>query len=149
VDGVARAVPAKVGKFCAVVKPVINRGLLGREIRPGQSGLAWNWRRHRGNAIQVKPVKVIQAGGHQRKCSDTAGRKIGDPEEVRGKGINGWFCLVLFVVADGRYLASRWVSPGLACEQARQDEAVAYLVDTVHGTTDEFIRAGLVISKDA
>lgn len=83
------------------------------------------------------------------RCGDTAGRKISDLKEARGVGIDGWFCHVLFVIADGRYLASCWVSPGLAREQARQDEAVAYLADTVHGMADECVRAGLVIGKDA
>jgi hypothetical protein len=70
-------------------------------------------------------------------------------EEARGKGVDGWFYLVLFVVANGGYLASCGVSPGLARKQARQDETVAYLAETVRGKADKFIRAGLVIGKDA
>ena len=77
------------------------------------------------------------------------GRKVGDLEEARGEGVNGWFCLVLFIVADGGDLACQRVSPGLAREEARQDEAVVYLANTVRGAANEFVRAGLVVGKDA
>jgi hypothetical protein len=90
------------------------------------------------HAVKIEIIKISRCDGNGSRCSRAADREIRDLSEAGSKCIDGRFGLVFLVVADRVDLAIRRRAPGLACQEARQDEAIANLDGTICGAADEF-----------